>query len=122
MTASRARIRSSRSVSGMVLLVRSTTTAEQMEQPAELTVGVAPARLELDGEHGVLRIGAGAIPGPAVGEEPDPVPGDRINVARFEHRRQMVDAVGSRVEAQTVDLMVGVERMQGRDPVTFQCR
>lgn len=62
------------------------STPEEVKEPAELSVGVALAGGELDLEDEVLRVGGWAVGSPAIGEQPNAVPGARIDAPGGEHR------------------------------------
>ena len=88
-----------------------------MKEAAELAVRVPSAGLELDLEYQVVQVFRGPVGTPSIGEEPNPVPSDRINAVFGEHRGKGSDTVPALPHAQPVDLMVGVEGSDGGLPV-----
>jgi hypothetical protein len=98
------------------------TPSEEVKESAELAVGIATARLELYRKDEVVGVARGTVGCPAIGEQAHAVPGQWLDSPRGQHGGELVDAVASRVETETVDLPAGVERVERAGPVAFECR
>ncbi len=76
-------------------VLRRSANSHQVEQAAELPIGVWSAGLQLYSEHKILVVVGEALPCPSVGEQADAVPGNRFDLADGEHANALDLAPGA---------------------------
>ena len=76
-------------------VLRRSANFHQVEQEAELPIGVSSAGIQLYSEHKILVVVREALPRPSVGEQAGAVPGNRFDLADGEHANALDLAPGA---------------------------
>src|SRR5580698_2826356 len=99
----------------IVATLARTLAADEMEDAAELTVGVASAGLQFDGglrphRRRIGRVEPDAAELEPVDEQPDAVPAHRLDVGAEHQVAEPLHRVGPALHSEHADLGGGVER------------